>query len=201
MQTAPGLRGIRQQLHWHANPQYRFADRPDLVNDPAWRRGLREVGRRGLLFELQLFADQMADGARLAADLADVPIVLLHAGMLEDRSLHGWGAWRAGMQQLARCPNVSVKLSGLGTFEHRCDADLWRPVVEETLALFGAGRCMFGSNFPVEKLWTSYAQILDVMADCLARLTGRERAAVWHDTAARVYRPGTSPLRRGPTSP
>lgn len=188
MRAAPALRGIRQQLHWHANPQYRFAARPDLVDDAAWRRGLREVERHGLLFELQLFADQMAGGARLAADFPDVAIVLLHAGMLEDRRPAGWSAWRAGMRQLAACPNVSVKLSGLGTFAHRCATDLWRPVVEETVALFGAGRCMFGSNFPVEKLWTSYAQLLDVMAECLAGLTARDRAAVWHDTAARIYR-------------
>jgi predicted TIM-barrel fold metal-dependent hydrolase len=192
MQAAPGLRGIRQQLHWHADPRYRFAARPDLVSDPAWRRGLREVGQRGLLFELQVFAGQMADAARLADEVPEVRLVLLHAGMLEDRSPDGWQSWRAGMQQLARRLNVCVKLSGLGTFEHRCSVELWRPVVEETLTLFGADRCLFGSNFPVEKLWTSYAQLLDVMTDCLAGLTARERRAVWHDTAARIYHLGES---------
>lgn len=188
MAAFPGLRGVRQQLHWHARDLYRFAGRPDLANDPAWRRGLAAVGRRGLLFELQVFAGQMAGAARLARDFPDVTLVLLHAGMLEDRSAAGWALWRQGMRALAACPSVVVKLSGLGTFVRRCAADLWRPVIEETVALFGPDRCMFGSNFPIEKLWTTYAEVVDVVAASLAGLDAPGRAAVWHDTARRVYR-------------
>ena len=184
----PGLRGVRQQLHWHVDRRFRFAERPDLVNDPAWRRGLAAVGRRGLLFELQVFAGQMADSARLARDFPDLPLVLMHAGMLEDRSPAGWTHWREGMHALAACPNIVVKLSALGTFVRACAMDLWRPVIEETVAMFGPERCMFGSNFPVEKLWTSYADIVAVTAACLAHLGERDQAAIWRDTAARVYR-------------
>jgi predicted TIM-barrel fold metal-dependent hydrolase len=182
------LRGIRQQLHWHPQPLYCFASRPDLMNDRAFRAGIAELGRRGLLFELQVFASQMADAARLARDHPGVAFVLLHAGMLEDRTPEGWTRWRAGMRALAACPNVSVKLSGLGTFARECSVELWKPVVEETLALFGAGRCLFGSNYPIEKLWTSYGRIIEVMHECTAALTAPERRAVFHDTAARVYR-------------
>jgi predicted TIM-barrel fold metal-dependent hydrolase len=185
-----GLRGIRQQLHWHDNPLYRFAARPDLMNDTAWRRGLGAVGRRGLVFELQIFADQMADGARLARDFPGLTFALMHAGMLEDRRPAGWARWREGMRALAACPNVVVKISGLGTFEHRCAVDLWRPVIEETLTLFGAERCMFGSNVPVEKLWATYAEVVAAVRESLAGLSADERRAVWHDTAARVYRLG-----------
>src|SRR3954471_21673218 len=119
-QASTNLRGIRQQLHWHEKPLYRFAARPDIMNDAAWRSGLRELEQRGLLFELQVFASQMADAARLAKDFPQVTFVLLHAGMLEDRSSEGWAHWRAGMRKLAACNNVCVKLSGLGTFEHQC---------------------------------------------------------------------------------
>ena len=182
------LRAIRQQLHWHENPLYRFAPRPDVMNDPAWRRGLRAVEDRGLAFELQVFASQMADAARLARDFPRLQFVLLHAGMLADRSPAGWAEWRAGMRALAACPNVAVKLSGLGTFVRECSVALWRPTVEETLALFGPARCLFGSNFPIEMLWTSYAELIDVMHQCLAGLSAAERRAVWHDTAARLYR-------------
>jgi predicted TIM-barrel fold metal-dependent hydrolase len=188
MRAHPNLRGIRQQLHWHARELYRFAARPDLMNDPVWRRGLAEVERRGLVFELQVFAGQMADSARLAREHPGLTFVLMHAGMLEDRSPEGWARWRAGMRDLAGCPNVFVKLSGLGTFEHRCAVDLWRPVIEETLELFGAHRCMFGSNVPVEMLWARYPDIVAITGQCLAGLSEAERRAVWHDTAARVYR-------------
>jgi predicted TIM-barrel fold metal-dependent hydrolase len=182
------LRAIRQQLHWHETPLYRFASRPDLMNDAAWRRGLAEVEKRGLAFELQVFAGQMADSVRLARDFPNTQFILLHAGMLADRSPAGWAAWRAGMKALAACPNVAVKLSGLGTFERACSTPLWRPVVEETIALFGPSRCLFGSNFPIEKLWTSYDRLVDVMRECLRGLNSADRRAILHDTAARLYR-------------
>ena len=185
------LRGVRQQLHWHATPLYRFAARPDLMNDPAWRAGLREVEKRGLSFELQVFADQMADAARLARDFPGVTFVLPHAGMLEDRSPEGWARWRRGMAVLAACPNVVSKLSGLGTFERACTVALWRPVIEETVARFGAARCLFGGNFPIETLWTTYARVVAVTRECLSACSPAERRAIFHDTAQRVYRLAT----------
>ncbi|WP_372618101.1 amidohydrolase family protein [Falsiroseomonas sp.] len=181
------LRAVRQQIHWHEKPLYRFAPRPDVMNDPAWRRGLAEVGRRSLHFELQVFPGQMRDAVALAHDFPDITFILLHAGMLEDRSPAGWAAWRAGMRQLAACPNLVTKLSGLGTFERACSVALWRPVVEETVAMLGPGRCMFGSNFPIESLWTTYGELVGTMRECLAHLDAAGRRAVLHDSAARIY--------------
>lgn len=184
------LRGIRQQLHWHEKDLYRFASRPDLMDDPAWRVGLGEVARRGLLFELQVFAGQMMASARLVRAFPQATFVLMHAGMLEDRSPDGWTRWRAGMRALAAAPNVHVKLSGLGTFARACSGEVWSPVIRETVELFGPGRCMFGSNFPIEKLWTTYEEVARVTTECLSGLSADERRAVLHDTAVRVYRPG-----------
>jgi predicted TIM-barrel fold metal-dependent hydrolase len=186
---SPLFRGIRQQLHWHANPQYRFASRPDLMNDSQWRRGFALLEKLGLVFELQVFTSQMAEGAKLAADFSGTTIVLEHAGMLEDRSEAGWNAWRAGMRLLARNSNVYPKISGLGTFLHRCDRDAIRPVILETVEIFGADRCLFGSNFPIEKIWTDYATLFDITASILDELNAGEKAAVWGETAKRIYRP------------
>lgn len=182
------LRGVRQQIHWHEKPLYRFAARPDLMNDAAWRKGLAEVGKRGLVFELQVFASQMKDSAKLARAFPEVTFVLLHAGMLEDRSEHGWARWREGMRELAACKNVCTKFSGLGTFERRCDAALWKPVIEETLSLFGPNRTMFGSNFPIEKLWTRYGDLVAATRAGLTALSRDERHAVMYGTANRIYR-------------
>lgn len=188
MMVHRNLRGIRQQLHWHERPEYRFAVRPDLMNDPQWREGLLAVQKRGLLFELQVFAGQMANAAQLARDFPDLMFVLLHAGMLDDTSDGGWARWQAGMRLLADCPNVVVKLSGLGTFIHCCDAQAWTPVIHETLVLFGPHRCLFGSNFPIEKLWASYSTVVDTVGNALASLTPSERDAVFYANAARIYR-------------
>jgi predicted TIM-barrel fold metal-dependent hydrolase len=184
----PATRGIRQQIHWHDNPQYRFAPRPDVMNDPAWRRGFAHLATYNLLFELQVFTDQMQDGAALAKAFPDTVFVLEHAGMLEDMSEAGWTRWRAGMTALAAQPNVNVKLSGLGTFVHACRADVMGPIIRETVAIFGADRCFYGSNFPIEKLWTDYATLYRTFREAIAYLDESQQRAILHDTAARLYR-------------
>jgi predicted TIM-barrel fold metal-dependent hydrolase len=184
----PRLRGIRQQLHWHENPQYRFAERPDLCADPALRRNVARLADYGLVFELQVFAGQMAGAAALAAACPRVTFVLQHAGMLEDRSPRGRDEWRAGMARLAACPNTVAKLSGFGTFIHRNDAEHIAWLIGETVGLFGAARCLWGSNFPIEKLWTDYAALLDAHRRGAGGLSAAEQHAIFFDTARRVYR-------------
>jgi len=182
------VRGVRMQLHWHENPQYRFAARSDLVADPTIRRNIGRLADYGFSFDLQVFAPQMADAADLAESCPKVVFVLQHAGMIEDLSLAGRAEWRAGIVRLAACANVTSKLSGLGTFLHRNDPGHVAGVVHETVGIFGAGRCLFGSNFPIEKLWTSYGALVESYRDALGSLPAKEQQAVLHDTAIRVYR-------------
>jgi predicted TIM-barrel fold metal-dependent hydrolase len=183
----PLLRGLRQQLHWHDNPTYRFAARPDAFNDAGWRRGLALLERHGLLFELQVFSSQMQDAAKLVRDFPGLQFVLIHAGMLEDTSPDGWQRWREGMARLAEADNLAVKLSGLGTFVRRIDPDLTVKISRETVSMFGARRVMWGSNFPVEKLWTDYGRLVQVLQDAIAPLSPADRQAILHDTATRIY--------------
>jgi predicted TIM-barrel fold metal-dependent hydrolase len=182
------VRGARMQLHWHENPQYRFAARRDLVADPRIRRNVGRLADCGLSFDLQVFAPQMADAADLAESCPKVTFVLQHAGMLEDLSPAGRAEWRAGMVRQAACPNVVAKLSGLGTFLHRNDPAHVADVVRETAGIFGAGRCLFGSNFPIEKLWTTYGALVEAHRDAVNRFTPKEQQAILHDTAMSVYR-------------
>ena len=184
----PLVRGVRMQLHWHENPQFRFAPRPDLPADPRIRRNVGRLADYGLSFDLQVFARQMADAADLAESCPKVTFVLQHAGMLEDLSPAGRAQWRAGMVRLAACPNVVAKLSGLGTFLHRNDPKHIAYVVRETAGVFGPGRCLFGSNFPIEKLWTSYGALIAAYRDAVSGFTAKEQQAILHDTAISVYR-------------
>jgi predicted TIM-barrel fold metal-dependent hydrolase len=184
----PLVRGARMQLHWHENPQYRFAPRPDLPADSRIQRNIHSLADYGLSFDLQVFAPQMADAAELAESCPKVTFVLQHAGMLEDLSPAGRAEWRAGMVRLAACPNVVAKLSGLGTFLHRNDPKHVADVVRETVGIFGAGRCLFGSNFPVEKLWTSYGALVEAYRGAVSGFSRKEQQAILHDTAMSVYR-------------
>ena len=184
----PLMRGIRQQLHWHKVADYRFAARPDLAADPLVRRNIARLADYGWSFDLQVFTSQMEDAAGLAEACPDVTFILQHAGMLEDTSPSGWKAWRAGMRRLADCPNVVSKLSGLGTFSHRNDPEFIAKVIKSTVKIFGAKRCLFGSNFPIEKIWTGYAELFAAYRSATRNLDPDDQQAIFQDTAARVYR-------------
>jgi predicted TIM-barrel fold metal-dependent hydrolase len=181
------VRGIRMQLHWHENPLYRFAPRPDLMNEPLFRKNLGKLQDHGWLFELQVFTSQMKDAAQLIKDFPGINFVLLHAGMLEDLSAAGRTAWREGMQRLAALPNLYVKLSGLGTFIHRVDSAHIAEIALPTIEMFGSERCVFGSNFPIEKLWSSYAELVDAYRKALARLPEADQRRVFSGTARSLY--------------
>lgn len=184
----PRLRGVRQQLHWHENPLYRFASRPDLCLNANVQRNVARLADYGWAFDLQVFAPQMTGACALADAAPRTTLVLQHAGMLEDVSDSGRAKWRAAMRELAARPNVVSKLSGFGTFIHRNDPAHVAWLVSETVALFGADRCLFGSNFPIEKLWTDYASLITAHMQAAGGLSASEREAVFHDTARRVYR-------------
>ena len=181
----PRVRGVRMQLHWHENPLYRFASGPDLARDLRLQANVARLGDYGFSFDLQVFAGQMPGAAELARLSTDVTLILQHAGMLEDLSMAGIDAWRDGMALLAAQPNIVCKLSGLGTFLRANDSGHMRFVIAETLALFGPERCLFGSNFPIEKLWTSYSGLF---AAHRAAVPAGVHDAVFNSTARRVYR-------------
>jgi predicted TIM-barrel fold metal-dependent hydrolase len=185
---APLMRGVRQQLHWHENPMFRFASRPDEMNSATFRRNFAKLDEYGWLFELQVFASQMKDGAALAAAFPHTTLVLEHAGMAEDRTEAGRRAWREGMQRLAEQPNVHTKLSGLGTFIHRNDPAHIAEIIGETVEIFSPQRCMWGSNFPIEKLWTDYASILAAVKDAIRQFDASDQAAILGANARRLYR-------------
>lgn len=182
------VRGIRQQFHWHENPLYRFAPTPDLCLDPHVQRNIGYLADYDFSFDLQVFAGQMAAAATLADACPEVSFVLQHAGMLEDLSENGRAQWRASLSELAARPNVSAKLSGFGTFIHRNDAGHVAWLVEETVALFGAERCLWGSNFPIEKLWTDYPALLQAHLQATAGLSETQRTDIFSGTASRIYR-------------
>jgi predicted TIM-barrel fold metal-dependent hydrolase len=183
-----GMRGLRMQLQWHENPQYRFASEPDIARNPVFQCNVGYLADYGWTFDLQVFSGQMEGAAELAASAPKVTFILQHAGMLEDLSPEGWARWRSGMRRLAAHPNIVSKLSALGTFIHKNDPDHIAEIVGATLEIFGPTRCLFGSNFPVEKLWTRYADLIAAYRGAIEPLGDDVARAAFHDTAARIYR-------------
>ncbi len=184
----PLMRGIRQQLHWHENPLYRFAKTPDLARDPNVQKNVARLADYGWVFDLQVFTGQMDSACDLVDACPAVTFVLQHAGMLEDLSDEGRAAWRKAMKQLAKRENAVTKLSAFGTFIHDNDPAHIEWMVGETVKIFGAERCLFGSNFPIEKLWTTYRKLTNAFLKAADGMSAARRKAIFHDTASRVYR-------------
>ncbi|SDU59229.1 amidohydrolase family protein [Jiangella alkaliphila] len=183
----PNVRGVRHILNWHPDPAMSYTDRPDLITDPAWLAGFARLAHHGLSFDLQVYPAQLAEAAQLAAGHPDTMVVLNHAGMPLGRDPDSLLDWRRGLDALAARPNTAVKISGLGMTDHRWTLGSLRPVVLECIEAFGADRAMFASNFPVDGLYSTYAQLYDAFDTITADFSAGERAALFAGTARRVY--------------
>lgn len=183
----PILRGIRQVVNRHPDPLYNYVGR-DFMREPAWQQGFKLLAKFGLSFDMQLYPHQFGEAAEIAAANPDTPIIINHAGMWAERDLAGWRAWRDGLRTLAARPNMFIKISGLGMFDHRFTIDSLRPLVLETVDAFGTDRAMFASNFPVDKLFSNYPILWAAYAGIVAGCSEDEQAALFRTNAERIYR-------------
>ena len=183
----PNVRGIRQIVCWHAEPLKTYTDR-DLLRDPAWVAGLAKLARHDLSFDLQLYPSQMATAAIVASRLPDVPMIVNHAGLPTDRDEAGMARWRTGLRLLAAQPQISVKISGLGITDRAWTPESIRPVVLECIETFDVGRCMFASDFPVERVHGNFNAFFSAFDAITAGFSETERDRLFAGTAEAVYR-------------
>ncbi|WP_026615954.1 amidohydrolase family protein [Ensifer aridi] len=181
------FRGIRQSMNYHTDSAKTYLNEPEVSRTPEWRQGFKELARRGLSYDLQLYYWQMEEFLELARDFPDVQIILNHTGMQVDGPSHFEG-WRRAMKTLAQAPNVACKISGLGMGDWNWTTESIRPYVEEAIAAFGVERSMFASNFPVDKLFSSYDSIWNAFKEITQSYPASDRTALFHDNAGRFYR-------------
>ena len=153
----------------------RHKPKPGMMDDAKWRAGYARLAPLGLHFELQCPWRQLAEAARLARDFPDTTIVINHTGMPD-----GDEGWIREMRKVAHCPNVMVKISGMGVPR--------REAVLGAIELFGTRRAMFASNYPVDSLRASFDRIYSDFALLTEELSASERRALFRDNAARIYR-------------
>ena len=185
--VAPQLAGIRDIVAvrpGHAS----FARAPDLLRRPAFAAGLAELARRGLVFDLMLEPWQMADALALARRLPELRIVIEHAGSPDFASEEGTQLWRDAMMSAAALPNIAVKISALHCrMPGWTDARLAEPI-RDLVEWFGPSRLAFASDFPVHDRTVPFARAFESFAEAVSDLSGQEQAALFHDTARRLYR-------------
>ena len=181
------MRGVRMSLCWHERSQWRFVDRPDVMLTQEFRSGLAELTRLGLVFDVLVVPQQLAQLADLARTNPDQSIVLEHMGTPWFETAADRALWKDGMKACARHANISVKISGLWTLDRRWRPEIIGVPVRFVIDLFGPERCMWGSNLPVEKLMCPVADQIASLEQVMSGLNENEMDMIFRQTAERVY--------------
>jgi len=188
----PRCVGVRAMLSWHPTaPAKCFAPRPGIADEPDWRGGVALLAGHGFLLELMLYPYQAEEVARLARDFPDQRFVVNHCGSPVDRDPAGMARWRQGLRLLGEAPNVSLKISALTAYDPDPTPGSLRDVTRHCVDCFGVERSMFGSDFPVGRLWTTFDAIFDGFKESVSDMSETEKEALFYGNAKRLYRMDT----------
>ncbi|MGK0172890.1 MAG: L-fuconolactonase [Gammaproteobacteria bacterium] len=208
VQAAGGrFRGVRFSTGWHAHEKIRnVAPHESMLRDPRVREGLGVLQRMGLAFDSWLYHPQLEEVAEIAAAFPDLTIVLNHVGSpilggpYRGKTDDVFSAWKTGIATVAPHANVVMKLGALpirmpGSSADRSQppgseevANAWRPWIEHCIESFGPSRCMFESNFPVQRAWCSYQVVWNAFKRLATSASADEKADLFSGTATRAYR-------------
>jgi len=205
------LRGMRHGVAWDEHEAVsKYASRAvplHQVMDPKFREGFAQLSPLGLSFESWQYHPQLPDAIDLARSFPETSIILNHVGGIlgvgpySGRRAEIFETWKANINDLAKCPNVTMKLGGLGMVSVGFDfherelppssedlAAAWRPYIEHCIEAFGVDRCMFESNFPPDKQSGGYTELWNAFKRITAGASAAEKKALYSGTAARVYK-------------
>ncbi|MCB8881119.1 amidohydrolase family protein [Acidisoma cellulosilytica] len=204
------FRGVRARAAWHAHPALRPpADGPPagLLADPAFQQGAAQLAQMGLTLDIWVFHTQLPEVAALARALPDLPMVINHCGgplgigPFQGQRTEVFQSWQKDLASLTRFDNLHVKLGGLGMprigfgFQKReappdsqTVATAWGPYFAACIEAFGPNRCMFESNFPVDKGAISYPILWNALKLASSQYSATEKNALFSETAANFYK-------------
>lgn len=214
------FKGVRHAAGWDEDPTIgnsHTSPGPGLYLRPDMREGLRRLTSYGLSLDAWVFHPQLADAVALARACPDASIVMCHLGgplgygRYAGKAKEVFEVWRAGIIELSRCPNVSIKLGGvmmrLAAYDYGREpgppssetlAGLWGPYVSTCIELFGPDRCMVETNFPVDKMGIGASALWNTFKRICSGASRAEKEAIFNGTANRVYRlglPAAQPAR------
>ena len=191
LQNLANFRGVRQ-IVGRSPEEDKQTGTGSLLTNKNWHMGLKELEARSLSFDLQLIPMQMQQAAKVFSTVPNLQVAICHGGSPWHRGEPGWSIWRDGLLALASLPNVHCKISGLTMFDHNWTVDSLRPIIETVLSIFGSERCMFGSNFPVDKLHVNYQKLwhvyLAIVQSMTPKLSESELRGLFKDNCARFYK-------------
>ena len=200
------FRGIRHSVGWDASPDILNREIQGALSTESYRDGARQLADMGFILENSLYFPQLEELADFAKAIPDLTIVVNHIGGLlrigpyANRDEEVFSKWRKGIALLSQCSNVVMKLGGVGQARYGFDwsrrskpvgseelAGSLKPLMEHCIDQFGVDRCMFESNFPVDKVSYSYNVVYNAFKRLSMGYSSAERSSLFHDNAVRVY--------------
>ena len=186
----PIFRGIRQEIWWQKPSPRPDILEEDLLANPDWRRGFTALADVNASFDLTCWHSQLGAFAAFLFEHPTIPVIVDHLGSPIANDDGAQDVWLNGINALAALPNTFMKISGLSQADPRWSIDSIRPLVDQVLEAFGPERCMLGSNFPIEKLTSTYEIVWDTYREIFSELTSEEKENLHFATAKRAYRLG-----------
>ena len=161
----------------------------DYLIDPDFARGYALLGSYNLVCDLDCVAENMTKARDLASRHPETAVVVDHAGFPRERTPEYFDFWKRGIDALAQAPSVWCKISGLAMCDHRWTVGSIRPWFEYCLEAFGVKRCVLGTNWPLDKAFSSYEAVLDAYWEIVSPLSPDEQADLFHANAERLFGP------------
>jgi predicted TIM-barrel fold metal-dependent hydrolase len=189
--TLPNLTSVREHLVWdERNPLKRFAKRPDLLGDAAWRKQLPLLRKHDFKCGLEVFAHQLPDLVRVIQAHPDIGFTIALMGWPIDLSKDGFKCWRRDIAALSTCDNICVDISALECiFGMQWSVAEATPWVSAAIDTFGVSRCMFGSHMPIAKLSTGFAGLYKRYAQLVTAYSENEVDEMFFGVASRWFNP------------
>ena len=179
---------LERHLRYPVTRGVRDFDAADALGDPAYHRGYRLLERYGLVASMNVRLEHMAAVRDIARRFPDIPAVVDHCGLPESRTDEYFQAWRQAMSVAAEAENVHCKISGLGMRDWNWTVESITPWVLHCIEAFGPARCVFGTNWPVDRLYSSYDTVIDAYREIVSGFSLDEQAAMFAGNAERLYR-------------
>lgn len=179
---------IERHLEYANTRGIRDFGQGDYLVDETWQKGYGLLGKHDLVFCLDLVPEDLPKVRALADKYPDVVLCIDHAGFPRRRDDEYFRMWSRGMAEASGASNTVVKISGLGMCDNRWTVDSIRPWVEGCIEAFGTERSFFGTNWPVDRLYSSYGDVVDAYSEIISAYSTSEQEALFSGNAERIFR-------------
>ena len=158
------------------------------MKNSKWVENFKNIKNRNLSFDIQIYKHQMEDAINLAHKYDDILFILNHTGEPCYQTKDYIHSWEIKMKKLASCENVVVKISGLGMFDSKWTINSTKIFVEKTIQIFGIERCMFASNFPVDKIFNTFDNYWNSYKKITKNYSKNDKKLLFSSNAEKYYR-------------